>query len=628
MIATGLLLLGLQVVFYFIGLPISKILLIRRTPKTPQTENFVVKYEQPIATLTGLAISLSAASAFVSLDANLSLLVLGLAGISAISLGANFRKAIHGLTSIRVSKLWAWITPALAIVLWQKDFLAQAFAYRTGPDQFGWSTAALQLAKGDSYSKLQQRITTSLEGTPVIDAFQRPVPNDGMSINQIPSWTDQIASEFLLGAHRTGAPGLMAGITETIGIHLWPAVYVAMAVLAMKIVADIIYEFLEDKEPRSTLNRFVAITFTLSFPVISVSLEGGFGQLLTLPFFLLAFLSIYQAKNYPHIAPLAVTLMIMAAMSSYLDLLYFAGPFLLVLFTALLATKRISLKSYGLRDIAILLAGIVLSWPILSDLLRLTLGPITNPQAGGWHQGRVPLPSNIFGYFSSLPVGDYELYPRTPLSWTIDIVLTLTLFGLLRNSQRETKIVIAILGIAYLYLMYSVYFQQDSPNNYRIWKFSMYSTILAFPLVSEGLEKPKAWRVWRGFSARRFAGILLIASMGISSLIYQTDWIRTRNFTLTSAQQNFIANVAAKYDIVVSGGIYGQELAMYGDIRFGAHDRGYKKEPNRSTPPRKLAVLLPRGQSCDYECSTKLLGVPDSKIELKGKTFTVWTKAD
>jgi hypothetical protein len=84
----------------------------------------------------------------------------------------------------------AWVSGIFYAIVMQGSF-TNVWKFRTGPDAFGWSDAALAICRGDTRASLSERVISQLQGTGLIASFQRPVKLGETSIAQSPSFTDQ-----------------------------------------------------------------------------------------------------------------------------------------------------------------------------------------------------------------------------------------------------------------------------------------------------------------------------------------------------------------------------------------------------------------------------------------------------
>ena len=553
--------------------------------------------------LTGLAIALGISGIVFSLNIPSSTLVLilgfmVLAGLPSMTFRRDHSKADQLATFVRV-RVGAWISAGFYTALMQPTF-GNMWSFRTGPDSFGWSGAALAVCRGDTSATLAQRVMAQLDGTPLLASFARPVKPGDTSIAQISSFTDQVAAEFLLGAHRTGLPTLLGGLCDFTSESFYGHLFVGVAALAVYSITRIIRLIARESGLRPLTADIVSVAAIASFAPLSVALEGGYGQLVTLPFFVLAMASLQKKRFSGDLLFISLVLLFVASLSSYLDMVYLAIPLLGGIYVMGLIFKTYNPVTMDSRKAVLAGLAIMLSLPMLGEVPRLAMNAGPSARLSGWHQGRVILPDNLFGVLSSLPSGTYHIEPRSLYLTLIELLISAGLLALVLVAPLRQRLLGCFLVLGYLYLTYSVYSDALALNNYRIWKYSAYAAVLfSFILVgviakfqppSKGLRRrPGRWpnRVGRGFIHS-----VLAASL-VSSIGYSSDWLASKSLTATTGDASLMRALMHDYDLVFGPGLYPAMYTLYGDLRFGALNRGGAGIGNVSRDlSRPLAVVV------------------------------------
>ena len=553
--------------------------------------------------LTGLAFALGISGIVFSLNIPSSTLVLilgfmVLAGLPSVSLRRDHLKADQLATFVRV-RVGAWIAAVFYTFLMQPTF-GSRWSFRTGPDSFGWSGAALAVCRGDTSETLTQRVMAQLDGTPLLASFARPVKTGDTSITQISSFTDQVAAEFLLGAHRTGLPTLLGGLCDVTSERFYGHLFVGFAALTVFSVTRIIRLIARESGLRPITADLVSVAAIASVAPLSVTLEGGYGQLVTLPFFVLAVASLQKKRFSGDLLFLSLVLLFVAALSSYLDLVYLAIPLLGGIFVLGLIFKTYDPLTIDIRKSLVAIFAILLTLPMLGEVPRLAMNAGPSARLSGWHQGRVILPDNLFGVLSSLPSGTYQIEPRSFYLTLIELLISAGLLALVLVAPLRQRLLGGFLLLGYFYLTYSVYSDALALNNYRIWKYSAYAAVL-FSFILVGVIA-KFQQPTRGFSSgherwssrlvRGFVHIVLAASL-VSSIGYSSDWLDSKSLTASAGDASLMRKLTKDYDLVFGPGLYPAMYTLYGDLSFGALNRGGEGIGNVSRDlARPLAVVV------------------------------------
>jgi hypothetical protein len=507
------------------------------------------------------------------------------------------------------------------IFLFQSRWNATSIAYRVGPDSFGWSDAVIFFRSNQTLSDLKAHVISQLHGTPLYTALNVVHPNGSLSIDQIPSFTQQIESEFLLGAHRTGIPYVLGKYSALLPGKYVENVIIAFLAICMFVMVRLGLTMFWDLKHHRKIITVYACVIGLNANLLSQTLEGGLGQLYITPFVLLALVTMLDDGIQEAEASFALALFTIMSLTSYLDAIFTTLPLFVVLAAYIVVTKRKAILQIMLNRL--LIGCVVLSFiPISTSFARLFITPFIHPTAGGWDLGRHPLPSDIFGLTPYLPLGTSHVAGSRTFFYLGFAVLISVIFSLytLTIIRGPNLFLFGSLLLGYLYLFRSVYFSGLPINDYRLWKYSAYATALLpfILLVGQNLSRPdnlsnhKIKQMGRkmskqlqkqkvGFKDAKFLRlylVLVVVGISITSLGWITNWTSSRNFTLEGRQTQFIQQESTKYDFVFVGGLYDAMFTLDGDIHYASSSRGGGYQTNYSTPRRPLMFIAPSNLNC------------------------------
>lgn len=572
---------------------------------TGEVHNHALKVE--VTRLTGVAISFGIAAILFQLNSPPLVLTITFGCLAALGLpflitqAAGKHRSVGIISGLRTRAFPIFATMVYAFLV--QGSLGNVWTFRTGPDSFGWGASALAICRGDTLSSLTQRVVTQLNGTDLIKSFARPVGTNETSIAQIPSFTDQVAAEFLIGAHRTGLISLLGDFCYATGEAFFAHWFTGLLLVSVFSTASILRIVAIHHGVNQIAAGFIALAAVISIGPLSVTLEGGYGQLVTLPFFVLVVATLQMKRFDDWVFQYASALLVIAAMSSYLDVLYLAAPMVVGIYLLGLTTRQYDALTLNGKTLGLAVGVLVLSWPMFGELFRLSSSAANNPRLGGWHQGRIFLPDNVVGIFSSLPMGNYQITPRTLVDAGIDVLLSLAVIAVTVASAKRQRILGIFLFAGYAYLNWTVYFDVDSPNNYRIWKYSAYAAVMfSFILISVAIhrknQKPDNLSK-RQSTIRKTLNVslaLLVATSLTSSFQYAADWRSSSSFTASGDDLRTIRKLMADHDIVFGPNFYPTMYTLYGDLRFAALNRGGSGIGNvYRDSSDELVVLLRRG---------------------------------
>jgi hypothetical protein len=579
-----------------------------------------------------IVVWISAMSAKIS--APMQILALSMALISVFGIAFSFfftqdRRVLWARGTLKFPSFGVLVTlvvPLLYSYLASGGVGSTSFAFRRGPDSFGWGRATYSFCSGDTLTSLVSRVESQLGESSLLGAFQRSP--EGVSINSIASFSDQISAEFLIGADRAGIPMLTGAICRLFGTDAALQTVGGLIAWALFLIALISLQIMRSTSSPRFVSSIVAVVSPLSVAILSVTLEGGVGQMVTLPLLLFAIHILYKSDFQISLFLLSLVLLFAGASSTYIDLLYFAVPFF-ILGVILSGRIREFFSSENAKILAFFVgASLVAALPASSSIFRLLFSFVGTNGAGGWDQGSFYLLSNLFSVSNNSPIGGFVPSERSDSMWIIESVLSLLIvIALILLGRKATPFLIVISG--YLILTYLVYMMgATNINNYRIWKYSMYATSF-MPLLfsflfsrSPGFSYTKAsTRNWkarfdssngqiRGFAKHKFLsalGYVLLLSTALSSYNWVVDWDSSKTLSVSKNAILELNSLVPLYDIQVLSRHHLEPVqlaAVSTDLRFGTSDRW--GVVFRSEPHRPFAYLIRLTETCDRECALEV----------------------
>ncbi len=478
-----------------------------------------------------------------------------------------------------------------------------AISVRTGPDTIGWLSSAKLLKDENILTNLYSRLQTSLNTSDVLLGFHHDSNLIVPSIYTIPSFQDQANAEFLIGAHRTGIPGVIGSLSYWLGEGSLYHVTNSLVLLANFLIICIGYSYLKSKNVSEINAILVSILLAFNANFFSVFMQGGIGQGMLTPFLLVIVLQLTTRGKSKYLWKLSVFLFLVASFATYFDIALF-----LVLFMAiysLIGTPKRAvaiIKEYVSKSILPVAVALVVSFPILSSLPRLLMDRLTSGAYGGWPQGRIPLPTDFFGVTSWLPADGFNNRPRGLVFTLVIILLSFGLIAVISQKRKleEMKVVIAIAGIYFIFMFNTYASLQRSANNYVLYKAAAYSMFSIVILAGAFLTKTNVQRNPKKQSERLFMPVFVALTL-FTSIGAVNDWLVFRSQTISLQTKQLMTDKVTKYDFAVIGfkGVDKAKFVMLGDVHYLDSTRGFNLVTQRSVPQRPMLYLVP-----PYTCKT------------------------
>jgi hypothetical protein len=606
-----------------------------------------------VSQLLGFTIVVWISSILAKVSAPFQVLVFTLSAVAVFGYVFHYFIAQHrqafwakGIPSLGV--LVTLVVPAIYSFLASGGLGSTSFSFRRGPDSLGWGRATYTFCSGDTLSGLTNRVENQLGGGSLIDSFQRNPPEGIVSINSIASFSDQISAEFLIGADRAGIPMLAGGVCRFFGLDSSLQTMGGLIAWALFLTSLISLQIMRSYSSPRIISSLVSVISPLSVAILSVTLEGGVGQMVTLPFLLFSIYSLYSRNFQVSLFLFSLVMVLASAASTYIDLLYFAIPFFFLGFVFSGRIKEAFTAQHVKMFAIFAVASLVAVAPAAPSIFRLLFSFVGTNGAGGWDQGSLFLVSDLFSISNNSPFGGFVALERSGPLWMIDILLSLAiLVSVALIGRKSIPFVIVILG--YLVLTYLVYIiGATNVNNYRVWKYAMYATAFMPLLFSLMFSRPNSIqpmgssiqnrldklyletkRPW-GFAKQTLLtslGYVLLLSTALSSFSWIVDWEGSKTRSLSPAAILELNSLTPLYDIQVLSHHHLEAVhfaAVSSDLRFGTSNRW--SVVLRSEPPRPLAYLIKISETCDRQCSlNEWSGLTENKSlrEVPGLKFFV-----
>jgi hypothetical protein len=510
-------------------------------------------------------------------------------------------------------------------ILQNPTLTSTRMSFRVGPDLAGWTAATKYFCENSSREKLAESIKLQLDVQNVSEAFRNPIQFQDTYIGRIPSFTDQVTGEFLIGANRVGLPKLLAGYCTfmpdwlnniMVGGMIWAVITLSLLIIGILKMKDI------------SPNFVMAVVFVSIFNVntISVLMEGGYGQFISLPFMISAIYFV-QKQYISQISMPLIAIFIIFSLSAYQDSIIIFTIFYFIYVLLFQLNRGIRSKiNFNISRKFLLYCGLIVL--INAHQIVAFSGLIlerfkSNGVVGGWDQGKIAFPVNLLGLFNWLPYSS-ENHP-----WGFGIILlTISLsivFVLLlaKTSIKKITLLSMTVFIAYLILTFLVYRKEFNTNNYQVWKLMALAYRQEFNTNNYQVWKLMAYatpiiflNIFSEFSFRFQAGarkyfqkvaLILLIFVGLSSLTWMHDWMKYRSYSLETSKE-FSERVLDKYDVLLVGNWTNYApIVLQGDVRFVFPTRAFGLPSQRSKPEREISYLIPNGQCVTDSCLSEFV---------------------
>lgn len=606
MIIDLLYLIAITMGFYFTGLSLNMFWTFYQ-PKGPDKTLTILLGQSAILSISFLIV-------FLNLEPKVILyawLVLVIVGIQVFIR----KQLINSICPIEKprSSLFLMI-PALAVIaISNNSFLDGLVRFRNGPDIFGWITSAQHLCAGKTITILKTEIMQETGAKSLGQVFNLD-PHDpskiGLPLNQIPSVRSQYSGEFLIGNRRLGIPGFESAICRVLNSESVFHTSNALSALSILLLSVISYKFLL----RFNLSMKVSVAYSLlaasNFGVLSVLFEGGFVQIVSLPYFLI--LIYYLTERTIRIQRLVLPLAgaIAFSFSTYADLNFVILLMLsLILFSQnfqlrqewIVANrkrhfieKKINFWEYARAELGItdplyskinLFAFVLLICLLVETFKNLLYRVGSSGIRGGWDFGRFPDFVNVLGIVDWVPKDGRSGISRSAFIYLIELVITIVCYKIYSYSNRDQQVMFRSIFVCILAVLVVNYGKINQPHNsYAVWKLGAYLSPLFWIYVAPAMtiHSRKGWRL------QEIIKFTLVISGIFSLLTWSANYFKYSQSSYGKPSISIVKYIN-KSDIYFKGregvGAGSAAFVALGDVHF------LNPSHKRSSPERPLVYI-------------------------------------
>ena len=506
---------------------------------------------------------------------------------------------------------------------------------RIGPDAIGYGVGGQAVALDVSRFDVEAEVNRSLNFGDVGSALSAKV----QSIYQIPSVTEQIRAEYLVGARRWGVLSFEGVFIKIFGPgYVW-LVQAAAAGLGVFVSGLLISEYLRRRQVNLGIRIGSVLFITLSPALLNAWHEGGIAQVFTLPAIAIlgiAFLETGRGRNLSSISLSAASYVLL--LGSYNDAIFliWVSFFAAVLIMLLGRQYEISFVFVKMQSIAFAIS-MILCMPLVSTFSGALSARSEDAGQGGWPQPFWPNLSDFLGVTNMFrnPSGDSTFETRPLAIQMISAVLLVWLLSIFKSRFKslDFTLVLSALITLELLLIKTKYF--DLVTNYQVAKASASLTPIIVLGMAIGIHSRIVSQVSRFMHQKLMLTIVAIAGLwaGIS---WHLDWknINDDQTRIAStagtesrylSQQPDVASIIGRFDFVQPPTSYSNIPATFGDFHW--INRGVAgKSVNASTPRRPIAIWLDEFNCPELSC---LEHTKEERIVFVSKTKAIlWLGED
>jgi hypothetical protein len=528
---------------------------------------------------------------------------------------------------VRVDTRIALLVAAFSIIPQVSNQGILSLGVRLGPDAFGYGIASQAIGNGDSLSSIEGRIAGALSYGDVATSLSARV----QSLYMIPSWTDQITAEFLLGAKRWGIIGHQSVFVEIFGNSSIWKIQASLAALAILLSTLIVRDLLRAHKIPTILSVFAIIGVGTSPLILNSLHEGGVAQIYTLPLISLLGFLLLKKENISFRQEIFLYCAICCSlMASYNDaLLLLVLTVFIFIFIRFIQGDQKQVFDLLERFSISFLISLLLALPVLDVFARIFTARSEDGGQAGWAQPRwlsafdlLGL-SNPFGNPSAVEAGTYLVPPVLSLIASIGALIVLFRKRLL---TKETA-----LFVSYSSVMLAVYIKTreiDEVSNYQFTKAA--ATMSPLLWVSLTLALGAYTHLIRKHRTFNFSILVLTLFCVFASATWQSDWrnvfqnqgLKTSwivDKRFTDYEQEKLNMVFASYDFLQANNSRSVAAASLSNFHF--INRGINGKPVVvSVPRRKIGFLFDEFNCPNLTCVDN---IPNKDFAFKSNSVAV-----
>jgi hypothetical protein len=438
------------------------------------------------------------------------------------------------------------------------------YPVRIGPDAVAYATGARVMQETSGYDRLRERIEKESDKdlSELLDT-KNPV------VYSMASYSDQIATEIILGALRYASVGSIAIVTQITGDQSAFIVMNVFAGIAMFLSVGICCDVLRRRNRKSCTPYVMSSSLAISPALLVAWHEGFYAHLLVLPFVVLGvgrLLELLDSDSHEHKrADIPILISIIGIVAIYPDYVLFLVPVIGVLLFLLLIVESTRRKGWSvLQTLArsSTMAAILLA-PFVTPLFHWVLARLSQTKINGYWQPTWISPIEILGLvniysgnniFRAVGIGNTSAsFVLQIFLWAISFLLILAVTVSLRPLPG-----IQSLNIALLCTVFLIFLQNNirDLNNYQFFKAMSYALPVLVYLV--GIS----WMTRINLVLfAKFLGTVVVLLMITATYNYQRHFSYT---SLTHTYDQMISSDAAQPKIR-------RELEKYNLLARGDH---------------------------------------------------------
>lgn len=533
--------------------------------------------------------------------------------------GATFRVKTDTFVAILISV--ASISPQIS------NAGRLSLGIRLGPDALGYGIASQAIGTGNSTSNVIETVESQLPYGDVVTALSARV----QSLYLIPSWTDQINAEFLIGAKRWGVIGHQSVFVEIFGMYSVWKIQAALSGLAIALTLFIVRDLSRSYEIPIAISCLSMIAIGSSPLLLNALHEGGVAQIYTLPFMAaFAFLLIKKESIPKSQEILLYCLIFVSLMASYNDaLVLVVGTFLLFVSVRIVQGDNEDALNQLERFWTGFLLSMVAALPVLAIFARIFTSRAEDGGQAGWDQPRWLSAFDILGFSNAFGNPTAQAFNSYLVRPELSLFITLIFIGIVFRQGFNSKYL--ALFISYLAVIMGVYLKTryiDGASNYQFTKAATTmspllwsSLVVAISARTQYMQRKKLVNVY-------IAGLVIFSVLASASWhsgwrntlndqSLTTSWVIDKGFS--STQKDELDKVFNSYDFIQINNSRSVAAASLSNFHF--INRGINNKPILSSKPnRKVGFLVDEFNCPGLKC---VASVPDKEFAFKSEFVAV-----
>jgi hypothetical protein len=494
--------------------------------------------------------------------------------------------------------------------------LTSRISMRNGPDIVGWTNSTIFFAKGGRISELENRVLKIFDSESIKELIKVPTNALSEHLYRIPSFTDQINTEFILVSKRFSLQYFLGIPTSVLPDERATSVIVGFIVLNMILQFSIMVKILRMFAISGKATILTASVLVIGINNVEIVLQGGLGQYFSLTYFLyFIYLSLDSSSKELKRATLLKLMITISALScSYFDGVIFLAAmssifFLLAEMYCLIGKKRfLRIKYRKLKHIVFVgLTSFLLALPVTINVIDLIAQRVSGHR-GGWYQGRFAGPADLSGMYNWFPKDSVGITSFNSIALSLNLFWFFIILFIWKSKKLDwkLKIIFATFLFMYLYFCFDVYvLNSDLINNYNLIKFGLYLTVSNLLIVvcmaqwirpMSNIHKYSN-SSWLKARAGRIVWVALLLSLGISNVSYTANWLGNRQFTVTGEDYRALKSLYTRNNIVLAGfsGAGFAKMTLIGNLNYGVVSRGFGVSSLTQFPDDQTKVVAPKG---------------------------------